>query len=221
MITRALEEKNGRYDGFGRSLQANVVPLALIGVGVAWLLANNTELTRDDRVRDARPKVLARDLATLGDTRAEGEVDRGAQIFGPDGQPVTRESGGDGGWVHHAAGAARGAIGSVRDAGSSVLDRAGRYTHYAGDAKDRAWHAGERLVQKLGRDPWLIGVAGLIGAAMLAALLPPTRSERELIGEAGDTFWDKAAELGHEVVSCVRNLAQPAARSSGYFAPEA
>jgi hypothetical protein len=220
MITRAFEEKNGRYDGFGRALQANVVPLALIGFGVAWLLANNTELTdRDGQLRDARPKVLS--LTTAGDAGAEGEAGRGAQIFGADGQPATRERGASDGWVHHAAGAARGAIGSVRGAGSSVLDRAGKYTHYAGDAKDRAWHAGERLVQKLGRDPWLIGVVGLIGAAMIAVLLPPTRSERELIGEAGDKFWDKAAELSHEAVSRVRNLVEPDTRSSGYFAPEA
>jgi hypothetical protein len=221
MITRAFEQSKGRYNGFGKALQANVAPLALIGVGVVWLLANNTELAKRDRVQDGRPKVLAHDSGTAGDARAEREAGRGAQIFGANGEPATRERGGSDGWVHQAAGAARGAISSVRDAGSSVLDRAGKYTQHAGDAKDRARQAGEQLAQKIGRDPWLIGVVGLIGAAMIAVLLPPTRRERELMGEAGDKFWDKAAELGHETVSCVRNLVQPAARNSGYLAPEA
>ena len=105
------------------------------------------------------------------------------------------------------SGAARGAIGTVRDAGSAVLDRAGA----AGDLANRAT---SQVTEKLSADPWLIGVAGLVAGAIFAAILPPTRMEQEYIGEARDGLWNKANELGHEAAEAVRELADSATRTT-------
>ena len=56
-------------------------------------------------------------------------------------------------------------------------------------------------------DPWLIGVAGLVAGAVLAAMLPPTRIEQDYIGEARDNLLNRAEELGHEAAERVRELA--------------
>ena len=193
--------------GLGETIQANSVPLALIGVGIAWLVASNTGLAdrvaNDERVQAARRRIG--ELA--GDIRIGGTSEGASgQVLGPDGEPLTRSDSTRGnGWVHQAAGAARGAITSVRDASNAVLDRAGAAT-------DLASKASSQVTEKLSTDPWLIGVAGLVAGALLAAVLPPTRIEQDYIGEARDGLWNKANEFGHEAAEAVRELADSATR---------
>jgi hypothetical protein len=196
--------------GLGEVIQANKVPLTLIGVGIAWLVATNTGLAdrvvNDQRLQGARRRIgeLAGDIG-IGGSSSEGS---GGQILGPDGEPLTHTDAGRGdGWVHQAAGAARDAIGTVRDAGNAVLDRAGAAT-------DLANRASSQVTEKLSTDPWLIGVAGLVAGALLAAVLPPTRIEQDYIGEARDGLWNKANELGHEAAERVRELADSVTRTT-------
>jgi hypothetical protein len=193
-----------------KGFQANSVPLTLIGVGIAWLVASNTGLAErvvnDERVQAARRRIgeFAGDIG-IGSGASEGA---GGQVLGPDGEPLTRSDSGRGnGWVHQAAGAARGAIGTVREAGSAVLDRAGA----AGDLANRA---SSQVTEKLSTDPWLIGVAGLVAGALFAAILPPTRIEQDYVGEAREGLWNKANELGHEAAERVRELADSATRTT-------
>jgi len=188
----------------GEAFHDNRWPIALIGIGVAWLLASNTgladRLAQDQRVQAARRRFPA--LVRTGD-RPQGGT---AQVVGPSGKPMAR-TGDDRpteGWMHQAAGAARGAISSARDAGSAVLDRAGNITGYAGDASRRA---GGQLAEKIAQEPWLIGVAGFVAGALLAAILPPTRTEQELLAGARQQLRNKATEFGHEAAERVRELA--------------
>ncbi|HMD64462.1 MAG TPA: hypothetical protein VKF83_10885 [Stellaceae bacterium] len=222
--------ESSKGGGIGEVAQANRIPLALIGIGVAWLVAANTGLTervaRDARVQTARRRIgeIAGEIGIGGSSAPEKNNGRAGPILGPDGEPLTR--GGDAahgdGWVHQAAGAARGAISSVRDAGSAVLDRASKYTEYAGeyaggyagDAGDLAKRAGKQIAEKLQHDPWLIGVVGLVAGALLAAMLPPTRIEQDYIGEARDELWNQAQELGHEAAERIRELADSATRDT-------
>jgi len=205
MITDSL-----KGSAVGEVIQANRVPLTLIGIGVAWLVASNTGLAdrvvNDERVQAARRRLgeFAGDIGIGGSSSGAS----GGQILGPDGETLARTDSDRGdGWVHQAAGAARGAIGTVRDAGSAVLDRAGA----AGDLANRAT---SQVTEKLSTDPWLIGVAGLVAGAIFAAILPPTRMEQEYIGEARDGLWNKANELGHEAAEAVRELADSATRTT-------
>lgn len=207
--------------GLGEAIHANWLPLSLIGVGVAWLLASNTgiaeRVAQDERIQAAGRRIgeFAGELGISG-AKPEDKAGRAGQILGPDGEPLTGSGDADrgDGWVHQAAGAARGAISSVRDAGIAVLDRASRYTDYAGDAGDLAKRASGQLATKLERDPWLIGVAGLIAGALVAAFLPPTRIEEEYISEVRDELRNKANELGHEAAEYVRELADSTIQAS-------
>ena len=196
--------------GLGEVIQANKVPLTLIGIGIAWLVASNTGLAdrvaNDERVQAARRRIgdFAGDIG-IGGGSSDGA---GGQILGPDGERLARSDSSRGdGWVHQAAGAARGAISTVRDAGSAVLDRAGAAT-------DLASRASTQVTEKLSTDPWLIGVAGLVAGALFAAILPPTRIEQDYIGEARDGLWNKANELGHEAAERVRELADSVTRTT-------
>src|SRR5260370_7450560 len=114
-------------NGLGEVLQANSVPLTLIGIGIAWLVASNTGLA-DCVVNDQRVQAARRRIGELaGDVRIGGSSSEGysGQILGPDGEPLapTDADRGDG-WVHQAAGAAPGPISPAPDPRSSVLGRA-------------------------------------------------------------------------------------------------
>lgn len=191
--------------GLADVMQANRVPLTLIGIGIAWIVAANTGLTErvvnDERIQAARRRIgeFAEDIGIGSASSATSS----GQILGPDGEPLKADSSRGDGWVHQAAGAARGAIGSVRDAGNAMLDR-------AGSATDLASRASGQITEKLSTDPWLIGVAGLVGGALIAAMLPPTRIEQDYIEEARDELWKTANQLGHEAAERVRELADTA-----------
>ena len=200
-----------RSSSLGEVFQANRVPIALIGVGIAWLLANNTGLV-ERAVRDKRVQAARRRIGEIGIGNSQPEITAGhsGQILGPSGEPAigAGDAGRTDGWVHQAAGAARGAISSVRDAGNAVLDRASSISDYAGNAGDLAKHAGGQLVEKIERDPWLIGVVGLVAGALVGALLPPTKAEQEFFVEARDELRNKATEIGHQAAERVRELAE-------------
>jgi hypothetical protein len=164
----------------GEAVRANRVPLALIGAGVAWLLARNIGIGDSGRTEEA----------SAADQRPSRPNSRGEA------------------WVHQAAGAARGAIRSVRDTGGAVLEHAGQYAEYAGQARDQAWRAGGSLRATFERYPLLIGLVGLASGVALAALLPATRREREWVDETREELWKKAEEIGHEAADRVRDLAE-------------
>jgi hypothetical protein len=202
----------------GDVLQANWIPLSLIGVGITWLVAGNTGLTegiaKDNRVQTAGSRIgeIAGDLGIGGGTKHETR--QTGQILGPDGRPLhSGDAGRDEGWVTQATGAARSAIISLREAGSAVIDRASRYADKAGGASDMANRVGQ-MAEKLGRDPWLIGVTSMVAGALLAVLLPPTRIEQEYINEAREEFRTRSSELGHQAAERIRELADPNIRPS-------
>ena len=201
-------------EDFGEVLRANRVPLTLIGIGVAWLVANTAGVTNrmleGERAPAAQQRFgeLASDGTTGGVSAREGHAPNLEGGFASNSEPTNR----GGGWVNHEAGAAKGAISSVRDAGSAVLDRASRYTDYASEAGGAAKRAGGQIAEKIERDPWAIGVAGLVAGALVAALLPATTFEQEAIGEAREELWRKAAQFGHDAAERVRELADATSR---------
>jgi Protein of unknown function (DUF3618) len=125
------------------------------------------------------------------------------------GAAESREPGaeGSGAWVHQAAGAARGALRSVRHTGGEMLERVGHYTEYTDQAKQQARHVGGSLRSAFERNPLLIGVIGAISGAALALLLPATNREQEWLGKTREELWNKAEKIGHQAADRVRDLA--------------
>jgi hypothetical protein len=204
-------------NGLVEIVRANRIPLALIGVGAAWLTASSTGLAdriaKDERMQALRRRVgeIASDIGTVGSVEPANDASAAGRILAPDGEPLTRSAGRGDGWIHHAAGTAKGTISSVREAGTTALDRAGGY---AADAGDLAKRAGGQVAGRLQGDPWLIGVVGMVAGALFAWMLPPTRIEQEYVTGARDELWNRAAELGHDAAERVRELADTTVRGS-------
>ncbi len=188
MITQSLKGNEGVWIDVGETVRANRIPLAVIGIGIAWLIAANLGIAGDGTEGEATASEMGAPHTTASGTASA--TDR------------------NGVWVHQAAGAARGAARSVREAAGTVLERAGEYAEYARPATEQVRRAGRSLRASVEQHPLLIGLAGLISGAALAALLPSTRREQDWVGEARGELWKKAEEIGHEAADRVRSLAE-------------
>src|SRR2546423_572832 len=213
----------GEDYGLNRGLdmvRANPGPVALIGIGAIWLMANKTNavdrIAQDERVQAAGRRMA--DLASgIGNRAGEmatsvaqrvGIAGNGAgngidRPLGHTGNPMIDQPGGmsSDGWVHQVGDRAQDMIQSARDSSGAMLDR----------ASESAGRIADQVADTFERHPLLIGAIGLMAGALIAALLPPSRAEDEWFGPTRDELWNQAEEAGQETVSRVRDVAMRAA----------
>lgn len=197
LIDKGVDMLNGflgRPDaiGFGGGFRADPVALALTGLGLAWLLAENAGLLDGIIPRPEKPAPTAEPVV----------VEPGQDWAG-----TARAESGDG-WFHQAANATQGALRSVYDRGGAVIGQAGEIIAHPADSGERMREAGGRVIETLERSPWLLGVAGIAAGAVIAMLLPTSRRERDFAVQARDNIWDKAEELGHRAANSMREMAE-------------
>jgi hypothetical protein len=204
-------------------IRSNPVPVALIGIGAAWLIAANTgaidRIAHDERVEAARKRLagMASDVGHRAGEAAATVAERvglsGSQHgsaelpLGHTGNTLVDQAGGSNGdgWIHQVTGIAQGALRSARDSSGAILNRAGNFAGGgASRVADQVGHAFER-------NPLVVGAMGVMAGALVAALLPLSRLENELLGTKRDELWHKAEQAGEEAVSRVRDAAAQAA----------
>jgi hypothetical protein len=225
MFKDTLGEDYGLHRGL-EIVRNNPVPIALIGIGAAWLLATNTNavdrIARDERIQTARRRVT--DLASDIGNRAGEMATSAAQRIGIAGNGADRPLGHTGnpmidqpgagmssdGWVHEVSDRAQGMLQSARDSSSAMLDR----------ASESAGRIADQVTDTFERHPLLIGAIGLMAGALIATLLPPSRTEDEWFGPSRDQLWNKAEEAGQETVTRVRDVAMRAADAAADAAAE-
>jgi hypothetical protein len=141
----------------------------------------------------------AGDLAT-GAAQKVGIGGSGDRALGHTGHPmVDRDGGHTGGWVHQVSDQASGALRSARDRGGAMLNRVGSYAGAGG------------VSGAFERNPLIMGAIGVMAGALIAALIPLSEAENELLGETRDDLWHQAEDLGEEAVQRVREAATEAA----------
>jgi hypothetical protein len=224
-----LKDTLGDDYGLNRGLNIvrnNPLPVAMIGIGAAWLVASQTDamdrIARDERIQAARRRVgdLASDLGNRAGDMASSAAQRigiggngvGNGIdrpLGHTGNAMIDEPGstmGGSGWVHQAQGMVR----SARDSGGAMLDR----------ASESAGRVADQVGDMLERHPLLMGALGMLAGGLIAALLPRTPVEDEWFGPARDQLWNQAEKAGEETVSRVRDVAMRAADAAADAAAE-
>jgi hypothetical protein len=203
MITGFLSANRSGGIGLGGAVRADPVPLALIGLGVAWLVAENFGLIDG----------IAPSGRSAGEGRDAGPAQRIADRRGEAGDDRSNWRGD--GWVNRTIGAAQDALKSIYAGSGAALGRAGDYVGEAVPSGESARRAGGRLVESLEANPVMFGVVGLVAGAALSMLLPSTRREQELVADAREDLWEKAEELGHRAADGVRSLADGPTSSPG------
>lgn len=208
-----LNESIGGYEGVTRFVRDNPVPVALFGLGAAWLLASNTGLVdrvvNDERVDAAKQRVSDMASSVADRVGLGGSSDSNDRALGHTGNPIVdSESEAGNGWMH-------GALRSARDSSGAVLSRAG---DLAGGSYGRV---ADQVSDAFERYPLVIGAVGLMAGALLAAILPATETENEWLGETRDELFNRAETIGQEAVTHVKDAAVQAAQAAAGAAASA
>jgi ElaB/YqjD/DUF883 family membrane-anchored ribosome-binding protein len=222
-----------------RSVLSNPVPLALIGLGVGWLVWSSTSHPGvDARLRDASRR--ARQYGDRALNRAEEFRDQAVNRASELRDQVTNRASE---WTDEAGNRASEWRDRAGNATQSVRDRVqsqtggqrqefsgyqGNQSNYRDRARDYGDQASRRarqgyssVVGLVDEHPLLAGIMGVAVGAVLGASIPSSRYENELLGEYSDDFYNRAREYGSEAIDRAATVARTAAEAGVEAAKDA
>ncbi len=167
---------NEFVSNLGGSVKNNPIPVALMGIGMAWLMATGNR----------RPAYLER---SGGESAGPGMMQRASE-----GMSSTKDR------LSQTSQAARERVGQIGQTARSQMER----------VRSQADHLRSRYDSMVRDQPLVLGAIGLAVGAMVAAGLPRTREEDEMMGEASDRLTSKAKEVGQEQMGKVQQVATAA-----------
>jgi hypothetical protein len=220
---------------FGESVKQNPMPVALVAVGVAWMMMSGRRRYDDDGYEGSA--YWDEDLVG-GEAEASPLYPAYDPLYGADSDlGADREVGGDDdhgpGAFERAQDAARRARDKAEDllertrsaAGGTMEGAAARADALRGraresvasarrgvrGARDRAGRYGRRarhgIVETFYEHPLVLGSIGVAVGAAIGAALPATRTEDQLMGETRDRLKRQAEEAGREQFAKARAAA--------------
>jgi ElaB/YqjD/DUF883 family membrane-anchored ribosome-binding protein len=176
--------------GIVGTIRANPLPAALTGIGLGWLLMN-----------------ARRQSSTQGSYQVEA--------YPYDYPPRYEVPGADGPSTGQAVERARDRAGETA---TQVQDKAGQVASQAQDrvsrlgnqARYQAQRASGGFQRMLQENPLAVGALGVGVGAAVGLAIPETTREHEVMGEARDTFVEKAQEKAQDAQERVQQVAQEA-----------
>ncbi len=230
----ALETVNAKVDELRDNVRAverdavsfvrdNAIPLALMGVGLAWFVSNRR--SREDRWEgsysprgDGRWRYPESDSSHLMDNARDG-VHRASA--------TTREAGYRArdrarGWVEGATNEVSGVADQVknfagreaeqvRGIARDTREKLGQATYRARDVAGREWEQARQFSRRATEDHPLAVAAGAVAAGIaIGLLIPETRRERELLGPAREQLMGEAQDLVGEAKEALNGLSHTA-----------
>ncbi|GAB3537701.1 hypothetical protein GCM10027343_01510 [Noviherbaspirillum agri] len=210
----------------GNAVRDNPLPVALIGVGLAWLMASGRNA--DGQARQRRAAAARYDEyddygsyaesgagVDLGHQDQEGAMKRAAGKLSETGR----------GLKDKASETSRGIKDKTSELGHRISDRTsavtGRAREMGHGARERLGAIGERSQQSYYRtrdnvshmveeQPLVLGAVGLAVGALLGAMLPGTRREDEMMGDKRDQLVGRAKETLREQAASAKDTMQRA-----------
>lgn len=212
----------------GRSVRDNPMPVALVGVGLAWMMMTSgrngpgPRAWRDDRyvrrvgARDAtgtgyadEPDWLAEDLD--GPLHDDAEPGLGSRVKDRVAGAAERVKDA----VSDTTGRTRDLAHDARERLSSVSEGVRSRAHHLADTSKRRYdRARHRTMRVIDEQPLVLGALGVAIGAALGAALPTTRREDALMGEMRDDLLDGAGEVAREQMGTVKASAQRVAETA-------
>lgn len=182
----------------GRATREQPLPLALVGVGLAWLM-----MTNGRSAGGSSSRVDGRDM---GEAMGDSAADAGSRV-GQAADAIRSRAGEVGDAVSHAMSQTRDAAQrtsqTLSDAASATRARAAQLGDATRQGAQKLRSGYDQLVNE---QPLALGAIGLALGAVLAATAPRTRPEDEWMGEASDKLLDDAKRAGHEKLREVRDV---------------
>ena len=215
------------FSKFIDQAKENPMPLAVMGLGLAWLMTSNNKGGRSGGVTVNTYDPMAPtsyDYDSVGGTGASGRgmMDKARDMAGGVSDKARDVAGGVSDAFSGAAHTASDAAGAVRDrvadTASSALhgaqDAAHRAKAMAGSAADKAVQYGQQAQQTVtsmvDREPLLIGGAGLLAGLAIGAALPVTEAEKRYVAPIKDKVVDQTKAFAQEHLDTVSDATQAA-----------
>lgn len=226
-IDMVKDTVSGEGGGLRDTLRNHPLPLALIGMGIGWILMSPGTRTRIGEYGGAVKDRVSGALHEAGEKAGElaGQVrDKVARARAPEAAATTPYPTEMAGYAYarqksdEAMEKARAAAGKAQStlqdnveraqqAGKTAWRRAGRY---AEDAGQRLSQAGDRFTELMESHPLAVGALGFLAGAVAALLLPRSEIEERLVGPVGEELREKAASVGREAVERAQHVAERA-----------
>jgi hypothetical protein len=176
----------------GVQVKNNPLPLALVGVGLAWLMASS----KNPPARQPEP---AWPYASMDEESARSGL---------------------GNRAHETLGSAKQKLGDTTQAMRERVSSAGeRVSQLGQSARDTVGNLGTTARQQMDRakggvdymmreQPLALGALGVAIGALFAAMAPRTQKEDELMGSTRDRLLDQAKEVGKEKLEQAKDVAK-------------
>jgi ElaB/YqjD/DUF883 family membrane-anchored ribosome-binding protein len=179
----------------GTQAKNNPMPIALVGIGLAWLMASGknppARYSYDSSSTSYGPSIGER-AGELGN-KASGMASSAKSKVHDTTQAVGDRM--------------RQAKDSLTSAGQSARQRV---SDLSGSARYRVERARSGVDYMMREQPLALGAIGVAIGAMFAALAPRTRKEDELMGDTRDRLLDQAKEAGKEKLEQAKDVANAA-----------
>jgi len=207
-----LRQSNARQftSNLGYQVRDNPLPVALVGIGLAWLMASNRNgAARDERWDDQSESLADRAEGAMEDVSEAASSARARMSNAMDRASAKARSARErvGVAMDRATGKARSARDTIGRTADAARERARDVRDTARHGVERARHGYDRVVEE---QPLALGLVGLAIGALVAASVPRTRSEDRLMGEASDRIADRAREAAESGLDKASRMADTA-----------
>jgi hypothetical protein len=232
----------GVSNSMGDTVRANPLPVALIGLGLGWLIMSERSKRNAYQMRgnysttgyryyesNEDPGMMHEARHRIGDA-AEAVGDRAADIQGRVSNTAQRVG-------ENISDTAQSAADSVRETasrlGESVGQRAEMVQERASDMSTQARHEAERLAaearwraqmgmertrqtfwETMEQNPLTLGAVVLVAGAAIGAAIPSTDYENRLMGETRDRLMGEAKLRAQDTVERVQTVLQEAQQAA-------
>jgi hypothetical protein len=215
----------------GNTVRDNPVPVALMGIGIAWLMMSSRSADGQARARrqaadydlayatgygtdfssareestqhaTSRMSETGRDLKDRASEATHRVMDKASE-FGDRISAKTSEL----------TGRAREASHSARERLHGSGNAHARMDELGQQSQQQYYRAKDNFTHMIDEHPLMLGVMGVAIGAMLGAALPGTRREDEMMGRTRDDLLDRAKETGRAHADTVKESVQRATES--------
>ena len=228
---QAMDYTRDRAGDMAEGARRNPIPLALIGVGAAWLMTsrsrrNQRQGWREDRDSGNYGQTWGRDqsldahaadggfmtrirenpvpaaLAGVGLTwLAFSDTNRGADRWRGRPGPSTMPGSSE-------SGVGRSMTERIGESASEAASRTREYASETADSMRRMARRRQNQLQRMvEQNPLLVGAGALMLGMAFGLVVPETDTENELMGPARDNMVDRAREMARDAASQVQDAA--------------
>lgn len=204
------------------SIKRNPVPVTLMGIGLAWLMMSGKEgRYAPDRAGSSHLGERMSSMAdTLGSAMAAGrdKLADAKESLSSAGSSMRERLGQTSDRLSHASS-------RISDSASTTGDSLRESTRHearrlSGSARYSAQRARSGFDTMLHEQPLLLGALGVAVGAALGAMLPSTRQEDEIMGEARDQVAGEVKQQARLQLRRGKRIAQAAGEAAAHAAEE-